>query len=109
MTARAQHTPGPWRADYNLADGTFKWSFRVTAVDRGGERAIICNTATCGTSDEGAADALLITAAPELLAVAAAVIAWEPSCWVVGGCNPVALCPACLARAALAKALGGQL
>ena len=90
MTTR-KHTPGQW-----VADG-----LEVRAEDDGWVLAEIIDT-----NDEGAANARLIAAAPEMLAACEAMLrSFERS---VNGMYPDERAACLLARAAIAKATGEE-
>ena len=60
MTNKASHTKGPWNEGYRGSRGEY-----IGTLDR-----IVCQVATSGNRDEDDANALLLAAAPELLAFA---------------------------------------
>ena len=114
-----QHTPGPWAADFE--DGTNVGGMVLMAIKtpQGLPVALI----PCRPVDNPkahphlVADALLIAAAPELLAALEGLLATEddPSEWCYWCAALVDRevcisddCPGVLARAAIAKATGPQ-
>ena len=102
--AQAKHTPGPWALGQNPAaieSGSFS---NMLVVRPEGEFPHGLWVADCGNhyDPEHLANARLIAAAPELLAVAQAIASWD-HCWP-GNVNLDAI--ARDARAAIAKATG---
>jgi hypothetical protein len=103
------HTPGPWlvRNDSDLVDEhqIVEWPYRITAANG----TDVCDLVECDTSE---ADACLIAAAPELLAVSELTLAFhsaDTEAFVArygGGMTTRQLCDRI--RAAIAKATGGS-
>ena len=103
-TAKANHTPGPWRAKAGmraiLPDGTWR-EVPAHYVEQAGRLA--GENCVCGLVPSKA-DADLIAAAPDLLAVARRAVAM---CTCHATMRPDIPCLSCAARAAIAKAEGG--
>lgn len=97
----AKHTPGPWLqwADTNII-------IRLHSGAPRSEDLRICEVSTNTRHDEGAANARLIAAAPELLeALQKLIMCWQSVC-NGHGWDPEHVIEATEARAAIAKATG---
>jgi hypothetical protein len=97
---RTAHTPGPWHI-IRTDRGNLTVSYTFGAL-----RSHICTcyeTALCTEHGSVDANAALISAAPELLEACKALLAHDPIHPQVTCKCP---CPACQARAAIAKAEG---
>lgn len=105
-----KHTPGPWvvgkaaRNPYPDPPGD-KWSIAAYGCWIAGVYPFVRG---CQDDSEAKANARLIAAAPDLLEACRAMV----DCYEGGmdsGCDPPRPdCPACQARAAIAKAEGGK-